>query len=240
MSENDPDKDVNEFLARSRSGLILSLKAEGILKSKSVEQALQDIPREEFLWTGSPKSLAYLDEPVSLNQTGQTISAPHMVVMMLEELELKPGLKVLEVGAGSGYNAALITCMVTKGISEPEDPLVVTIERNPLLANFARENIERMKLSGYCRVVEGDGSLGYPQEAEWEFYDRIIVTAGAPRVPAYLKKQLKVGGIMEVPVGSGMYQRLLILKKNAIKEFEQRRSVDCVFVPLIGADAHNV
>jgi len=233
-----PEKSLDEFLSSSRLDLVRSLKSEGILNSKIIEDALLHVPREEFLWPGTPKSVAYLDEPVLLDETGQTISAPHMIVMMLEEFQLSPGLKVLEIGAGSGYNAALITHMVSKGISKAAEPLVVTIERNSVLAKFARNNIERLHLAGYCQVVEGDGSLGYPQESDQELYDRIMVTAGAPRIPAFLKKQLKTGGILEVPVGGDGYQQLTIVKRTTRKEFDQRRSVDCVFVPLIGADAN--
>ncbi len=156
-----------------------------------IEEALLKVPREDFLWPGTPKSVAYVDEPVLLNETGQTISAPHMIVMMLEEFQIEPGLKVLEIGAGSGYNAALITHIVSEGISKAKAPLVVTIERNSALSKFARNNIQKVGLASFCQVVEGDGSLGYPQESSEELYDRIMVTAGAPRIPAFLKKQLK-------------------------------------------------
>jgi len=218
--------------------LLASLKAERILKSKEIEDALLQVPREKFLWPGTPESVAYLDEPVLLDETGQTISAPHMVVLMLEELKLEPDQKVLEIGSGSGYNAALITWIVSKGQHRGNDPLVISVERDARLAKFAQKNLESVHLDKFCKVIEGDGSLGYPQEAEEELYDRILVTAGAPHVPVFLKKQLKIGGILQVPVGADGYQRLMILKKNAKREFEQHRSVDCVFVPLIGADAH--
>lgn len=235
---DSPEKDLERYLSESRSALIESLKSEGILKSKTIEDTLLHVHREEFLWPGTPKSAAYFDEPLSLGGTGQTISAPHMIVMMLEELELSPGKKVLEIGTGSGYNAALITYIVSRGVPEAKEPLVTTIERNVTLVEFARKNIEKVKFSNYCKVVEGDGSLGYPQEDERELYDRIIVTAGAPRVPALLKKQLKVSGILEVPVGGDGWQRLTILRKNSKHELEQRHSVECVFVPLIGSDAY--
>jgi len=237
MTSKTRGNDLPDFLEDSRLALITSLKSEGILKSKIIEEALLRIPREEFLPEDTPKSLAYIDEPVALGTTGQTISAPHMIVIMLEELDLKPDLRVLEVGAGSGYNAALLSYVVSRG-SSARSPLVVTVERNPDLVKLARKNLEQVGLSSVCQVVQGDGSLGYPQESKEELYDRIIVTAGAPRVPVFLKKQLKVGGIMAVPVG-GSYQKLTILKKKSNDDFDQRRTVDCVFVPLIGTDAHS-
>jgi protein-L-isoaspartate(D-aspartate) O-methyltransferase len=237
---SDSNQSVDEFLRESKSNLIESLKAEGILRSKTIEDALLNVPREEFLPVGTPKSMAYLDEPLGLADTGQTISAPHMVVMMLEEAKLSSGLSVLEIGTGSGYNAALTAYIVSRGVTKDHTELVITIERNEELFRFATKNIERVGLAPFCKVVLGDGSLGYPQESEEELYDRIIVTAAAPKVPVFLKKQLKIGGIMEVPVGSGTFQKLTILKKNEKRGFEQRKSVDCVFVPLIGSDAHQV
>jgi protein-L-isoaspartate(D-aspartate) O-methyltransferase len=135
----------------------------------------------------------------------------------------------------------LIGHIVSKGL-EPDVPLVVSVERDENLAQFATKNIERIGLSRVIRVVSGDGSLGYPQESEEELYDRIIVTAGAPRIPLYLKKQLKKDGILEVPVGGRTFQKLVKLKKREGKpgkeEFEETRLVDCMFVPLIGADAN--
>ncbi|HYB04601.1 MAG TPA: protein-L-isoaspartate O-methyltransferase [Nitrososphaerales archaeon] len=238
ITDSTSPENLRRFMKDSRADLLTSLKAEQILKSKEIEEALLNVPREKFLWPGTPESAAYFDEPVQLGDTGQTISAPHMIVMMLEELQLTSGLKVLEIGTGSGYNAALISYIVSRGISEAAELLVISIERNGTLVKFARKNIEDVHLNSCCKVIEGDGSLGYPQQADQELYDRIIVTAGAPHVPVFLKKQLKVGGILEVPVGANGFQRLMILKKNTMGEFEQHRSVDCVFVPLIGSDAH--
>ncbi len=230
---------LGEFLKESKLMLIESLRDEGILKSKSVEEALLAVPREEFIWPGTPASIAYQDEPILLDETGQTISAPHMIVMMLEEFDLSTGLKVLEIGCGSGYNAALISHIVSRGVPKSVEPLVVSVERDPSLVAFARQNIERAKLSEFCKVVEGDGSLGYPQESSDELYDRIMVTAGAPHIPVFLKKQLRPGGILEVPVGGSSYQKLMILRKSSKDEFDQRKLVDCMFVPLIGSDAHS-
>jgi protein-L-isoaspartate(D-aspartate) O-methyltransferase len=224
----------------SREDLIRSLKREGILKSQIVEDAIRSVPREKFLWKGTPEFLAYADEPQGLGDTLQTISAPHMVVMMLEELELSRALKVLEIGTGSGYNAALIGWIVSRRASRVEEELVISIERDSRLASFSRENIRSVGLSKVVKVVEGDGSLGYPQGSKEEIYDRIIVTAGAPHVPVFLKSQLKTGGIMLIPIGGSHYQDLVRLEKNkkqGNKEyFEEEKVVQCMFVPLIGQE----
>ena len=219
--------------------MIESLKRQGVLKSKAVEDALSSVPREEFVWKSStPISLSYIDEPLPLGSTGQTMSAPDIVVMMLEELELEPGHKVLEIGTGSGYNAALITKIVSGNHKADEGPLVISVERNPDLARFARDNLQRVGLSGLVLVVEGDGSLGYPQQSTEEIYDRTIVTAGAPRVPMFLKKQLKIGGVLVAPIGGTAYQRLVKLHKLGKDKFSEQKLIECMFVPLIGEDAH--
>jgi protein-L-isoaspartate(D-aspartate) O-methyltransferase len=223
-------------LDASREDLIKSLKREGILKSQVVEDAIMSVPRDKFLWRETPEFLAYADEPQGLGESGQTISAPHMVVIMLEELELSRGLRVLEVGGGSGYNAALMAWICSRG--EKARVFVSSIERDEALAKFARENIEQVGLSQYIEVIEGDGSLGYPQELQSEIYDRIIVAAAANRVPLLLKAQLKTGGILEVPVGGNAYQKLLKIKKGRAEDgtvwFKEKPVTDCIFVPLVG------
>ncbi len=223
-----------EELARDREALINSLKREGILKSKSIEGAFRAIPRERFLWPGSPPYLAYSDEPQPLGDTGQTVSAPHMVAIMLEELELAPGMKVLEVGCGSGYNAALLGWLVSR--DKPGKQLVTSIERDERLVKFARENISRIELSSIVEIVVGDGSLGYPEASEDEMYDRIVVTAGARQVPPFLKRQLDTGAILLVPVGPSSIQKLLKIRKKRTDEgvkYEEQRLTDCMFVPLV-------
>ena len=230
-----------------REDLIMALRREGALKpSGEVEAAIRSVPREEFIWPGTPKFTAYFDEPQPLGSTGQTISAPHIVALMLEELELSPGLKVLEIGGGSGYNAALIGHIVSARSKEtaPQEPLVISVERGHELAEFAKANLMRVGLAGVVRVIEGDGSLGYPQQSCEELYDRIVVAAGAPRVPIYLRRQLKVGGIMIIPIGGINYQKLTkITKKEGARpgavEFHSREIIDCMFVPLVGSDAHS-
>jgi len=228
----------SKALSESREDLIRSLKIEGILKSKVVEDSIRAIPRDNFLWHGTPTFLAYADEPQPLGETGQTISAPHMVVMMLEELEITPGLKILEIGCGSGYQAALLGWIASRGKSG--ERLVVSIERDERLVKFARNNIARIGLANVVTVVEGDGTLGYPQECADELYERIIVAAGARRIPTFLKKQLKTGGILLAPVGGVLYQKLLKIRKtrsaNGSVSFAEKKLIDCMFVPLIGQD----
>ncbi len=227
--------------------LIDSLKRENIIKSKLVEEALRNIKREDFLWKGEPRSVAYFDEPRALGDTGQTISAPHMVAIMLEEAGLRPGLTVLEVGTGSGYNAALIAYIVSRGINVEslEQPLVFSIERDARLVKFAKENLEKAKLGKIVEVVEGDGSLGYPSSSKEMKYDRIIVTAAAPFIPPHLESQLKIGGILLAPVGELPYQTLI--KERKIRkggggdekvEFSRERLMGVMFVPLIGEGAY--
>lgn len=210
-------KDVFE---RERRNLVNSLKLQGIIKSKEVEKAFLKVPRHLFV----PENLldsAYVDSPLPIG-FGQTISAPHMVAIMLELLELRIGQKVLEVGAGSGWNACLIAEIIgNKG-------KVFTIERIEGVADFARKNIER---AGYrnVEVIVGDGTLGYEKEKP---YDRIIVTAASPIVPEPLIAQLNKNGILLAPVGSRYCQELLKVFKG--KEIKITKHGYCMFVPLIG------
>jgi protein-L-isoaspartate(D-aspartate) O-methyltransferase len=224
--------------------LISSLKKEGILKSSEVEAAIRSIKREDFLWPGEPKFSAYIDEPSALGSTGQTISAPHMITIMLEEAKLQRGQRVLEIGAGSGYNAALIGFIVSGGgNTATEQPLVTTVERDHVLAEFARANLKRAGLERIIEIVEGDGSLGYPQGANKMIYDRIIVTAGAPYVPPYLEKQLNISGILLIPVGTAPFQTLMKITKSIARDGEpelfRENMMAVMFVPLIGESAYN-
>ncbi|MDG6997554.1 MAG: protein-L-isoaspartate O-methyltransferase [Nitrososphaerota archaeon] len=224
-------------LAESRFNLIEDLKRQGLLKSQIVEESLNAIPREEFLWHGTPNFLAYEDEPLNLGDTGQTISAPHMVVIMLEELGLASGMRVLEVGSGSGYNAALLGWIVSRGTKR--SVLVTTVERNERLAQFARSNIARLGLLDVVNVVVGDGSLGYPQAYDGELYDRIVVAAAPTKVPPLLKSQLKDRGLMLIPLGEIGGQ--ILTKVEKVKEddgnigYWESKMMGCVFVPLVSA-----
>ncbi len=204
------------------------LKREGIIRSRKVERALLTVPRELFV-PESYRDLAYADTPLPIGK-GQTISAPHMVALMTELLNLDEGMKVLEIGTGSGYQAAVIAEIVApRGSKRPGK--VITIERIPELAEFARRNLERAGYSDRVKVVVGDGTLGYPEEAP---YDRIIVTAAAPDIPKPLIEQLKPGGRMVIPVGNKYMQYLYIVDKTPLGKIIINKDIPCVFVPLIG------
>lgn len=211
---------------RARSELVDGLLRRGYVSKPAVAAALRKVPREEFL----PVRLrdeAYIDAPLPIG-SGQTISAPHMVAMMAEALDLRPGQKVLEVGGGSGYHAAVAAELVSP------DGHVFTVERIPELAEFARGNISRTGYADRVTVVLSDGSAGLPAEAP---FDRIFVACGAPTVPAPLKEQLRDGGLMLVPVGGRMYQDLVKVQRRG-SVYSTTSLGGCVFVPLIGEHGH--
>ena len=205
-----------------RNRLVDSLRRRGYVVSPAVDRAMRRVPREEFL----PQEMrddAYVDTPLPIGE-GQTISAPHMVAIMAEQLDLKEGMKILEIGAGSGYHAA-----VCAEIIGPEGH-VYTVERIAELASFAEENLKR---SGYAKnvtVVFADGTKGLPEHAP---YDRVFVAAGAPDIPAPLTEQLAEGGKLLVPVGGRFYQDLIRVEKSNGK-LRKENLGGCVFVPLIG------
>lgn len=205
-----------------RKSMVKRLKSSGYIRTARVEKAMGTVPRELFL----PERMsdeAYVDSPLPIGN-GQTISAPHMVAIMEEELDLLPGHKVLEIGGGSGYHAA-----VTAEIVKP-DGKVFTIERIPELVETARSNIERAGYSNIIEVVQGDGSKGLPDKAP---FDRIFVACGAPGIPAPLTGQLSDEGVMLVPVGSRHCQDLMKVRKRHGKVTQESRG-GCIFVPLIG------
>ena len=199
----------------------------GYLKTPSVIRALLTVPRELFV-PGHLVEYAYVDSPLPIGY-GQTISAMHMVAIMTEELAPEPGDVVLEVGTGSGYQAAVLAEIVAK-----QDPRkrghVYTIERIPELVEFAKRNLARAGYSEYVTVIQGDGTLGYPEKAP---FNKVIVTAAAPNVPRPLLDQLAEGGRLVIPVGDLHVQRLLIVEKRE-GVFHKKWSIECVFVPLVG------
>ncbi len=210
---------------RLRKLMVEEMKARGYLGSKVVEEALLVVPRELFV-PEEQRCHAYEDRPLPVG-FGQTISAPSVVARMTELLDVRPGHKVLEVGTGSGYQASILAWLVGDGGQ------VWTIERVPQLAERARSVIKAIGLGARVTVIVGDGSLGYPQAAP---FDRIIVTAAAPRPPRALLEQLRLGGRMVVPVGGRDTQVLQVIDKKAPNSFDVRHDLEVLFVPLIGAD----
>ena len=203
-----------------RIDLVKQLILEGRIKTKEVERAFLDVKREEFV----PDHLmhyAYVDSPLEIGH-GQTISAPHMVAIMVEGLDIKKGQKILEVGAGSGYHAAIVSKLVgSKGH-------VYTIERYSALAENAKKNLKNTGIKNVT-IENGDGSEGLPKYAP---YDRIYVTCAAPDIPPPLIDQLKDQGKLMVPVGKMVCQLELIEK---IKDKLHRKNLGgCAFVPLVG------
>jgi protein-L-isoaspartate(D-aspartate) O-methyltransferase len=184
-----------------------------------VVEAMSRVPRELFV-PERLKTEAYYDMPVPIGY-GQTISAPHMVAIMCEILDLQKGMKVLEVGGGSGYHAAVMADLVG-----PEGH-VYSMERFPELAAWARENLQKAGITNVT-VVEGDGSLGLPEHAP---FDRISVAATAPSVPEPLKQQLRPGGKLVIPVGIGYQELILVTRKNG---FVTEEKMGVAFVPLVG------
>ncbi|WP_423793026.1 protein-L-isoaspartate O-methyltransferase [Methanocaldococcus indicus] len=202
--------------------VIEKLIREGYIKDKKVIEALLKVPREEFV-PEHLKKYAYVDTPLEIGY-GQTISAIHMVGLMTELLDLKPGMKVLEIGTGSGYHAAVVAEIVGK------DGLVVSIERIPELAERAKKVLKKL---GYDNVIVlvGDGTLGCKEYAP---YDRIYVTAAGPKIPKALIEQLKDGGKLVMPIGRYLQELIVAEKKGDRVEIKKVCPVS--FVPLIGED----
>jgi len=200
-------------------------KRAGYIRSKSIEEAMLRVPREEFM-EPRYREHAYVDSPFPIPGDGrQTISAPYMYPVTYESLGLKRGERFLEVGAGSGYGAALAAELVG------EEGLVVTLEINPETYRFALENLRRAGYS-WVKVVLGDGSQGYPELAP---YDAVSVTASTPRIPPPLLEQLSVGGRLVAPVGGpGHWGQDLVLVTKTNEGYTRRRLMGVVYVPLQG------
>jgi protein-L-isoaspartate(D-aspartate) O-methyltransferase len=186
-----------------------------------VLQAMLDIPRHFFL-PDDQHLKAYEDRPVPIGQ-GQTISQPYIVALMIELIEPKDSDRVLEVGLGSGYSASVLRRVVKE---------VYAIEREPLLLEEARRRLERLPF-GQIHLRSGDGTLGWSEAAP---FDAILITAGSPRIPETLLSQLKVGGVMVVPVGNREEQKLVRVVKSSETHFQEKELMAVRFVPLIGTE----
>jgi protein-L-isoaspartate(D-aspartate) O-methyltransferase len=188
------------------------------VKDERVLAVMRKIPRHEFLPEGI-RGMAYNDSALPLGE-GQTMSQPYMVALMTESLRLKGTERVLEIGTGSGYQAAVLAELCEK---------VYTVERIKSLADKARVTLDRLGYKSVAIKVY-DGTYGWKEMAP---FDAIIVTAGSPDIPAPLVEQLKVGGRMSIPVGDRYGQQLITVVKTA-EGVTTERSIPCVFVPLIG------
>jgi protein-L-isoaspartate(D-aspartate) O-methyltransferase len=205
---------------QQRTALVTRLTSEGYIHSDTVKHAFLTIHRETFL-PPDQQPYAYDDTPLQIGHD-QTISAPHMVAIMTEALDLHPGQHVLEIGAGSGYHAAIVATIIA-----PTGHLY-TIERLAHLAQNATDNLAKAHITN-ATVITGDGSEGLPDHQP---YDRIYVTAASPKIPPPLMDQLNENGKLLVPVGD-VYCDLILAEKHEGK-IHTKSLGGCVFVPLIG------
>jgi len=218
-----PEKKREELL-RERKEKVRWLFRQGLLKSPRIAQAMLRVPREDFVLE-EYRDYAYLEVPLPIPGRGATISCPHSYPLFYEALELKEGEKFLEVGAGSGYGAALAREIVGKR------GLVVTIEIDEKTYEFAKENLEKTGC-GDIRLILGDGSLGYQQEAP---YDKICVTATCPRVPEPLIHQLGPGGKLAAPIGHpNSIQSLVLVEKGRDGATKTSIIEEVLYLPLRG------
>ncbi|HXR32729.1 MAG TPA: protein-L-isoaspartate(D-aspartate) O-methyltransferase [Verrucomicrobiae bacterium] len=209
---------TEEGYAELRDAMVETQIRKRGIEDERVLRAMKSVPRHEFVeshW----KHLAYTDEPLPIGG-GQTISQPYIVAVMCAGLHLEGTEKVLEIGTGCGYQAAVLSCLARE---------VHTVEYREELASGARDRLQRLGY-GNIQIYCGDGSLGLEAFAP---YDGILVAAAAPHVPEPLTRQLAEDGRMIVPVGGEEHQVLLLLTKHCGK-FSSERREPCRFVPLLG------
>jgi len=213
-----PNKQVMDTLQHPTGAakkLAERLKRKGIT-DKRVLAAIGNVPRHLFI-DERLAEYAYLDRPLPIEK-GQTISQPYTVAVQTELLKLKPGEKVLEIGTGSGYQAAVLCEM---------DAEVYSIERYQELHFQAKETLN--KLGYYPRLFFGDGFEGLPQHAP---FDKILVTAAPEKTPEKLLNQLKIGGWMVAPIGGRQGQRMTVIKRISNDKFRESEHGDFIFVPM--------
>ena len=212
-----PAPDASDLAAQRDAMVDQQIAARGITDPATLA-ALRTVPRHEFLPLRL-RSEAYADYPLPIGH-GQTISQPYIVAFMTDAIRPQPGEKILEIGAGSGYQAAILAAMGAN---------VFTVEIVEPLAELSRQTLERL---GYdnAQVLHADGFRGWPEHAP---YDAIIVTCAPDQIPAPLVDQLREGGRMIIPVGTGMNQELVLLqKKNG--QIEKQSILPVRFVPMTG------
>lgn len=215
------DGDLSDAdLSDARTRLLTELRRQGI-RDERVLDVIGRTPRERFLPT-ERRPAAYDNRAVPIG-LGQTISQPYIVALTTAALDLRPSDRVLEIGTGSGYQTAILAQLARH---------VYTIERFASLSTSAQANLDQVRVHNVSFRV-GDGCAGWPEEAP---FDRIVVTAAAPKVTVALKNQLADQGVMVIPVGDESAQQLIALMKQG-HLFQERVLCDCRFVPLIGEGA---
>ena len=215
------DEDEDTYAA-ARARMVAEQIAGRGIDDPAVLRAMRLVPRERFVPRAS-RPYAYDDGPLPI-PANQTISQPYVVATMIAALALRPTDRVLEIGAGSGYAAAVLSRIAAE---------VYTVERHAELADYARQ---RLAALGYdnVRLWQGDGTRGWPEHAP---YDAIIVAAGGPAVPASLRAQLAAGGRLVMPVGrSRQHQTLVLVRRHADGSYAEERLAPVAFVPLIGEE----
>jgi len=205
-----------------RKALVALLREKGI-KSERVLDAINKLPRH-FFFDSALVSHAYEDKAFPIGE-GQTISQPYTVAFQTELLNIKPGDKVLEIGTGSGYQGSILHLLGAE---------VYTIEYQKKLYEGTKRFLSRLGIE--MNLFYGDGTGGLPQHAP---FDKIIVTAGAPVVPEALVEQLKVGGILVIPVGGRSKQSMLKITKKSSKDVDREEYEGFAFVPLLGKEGWN-
>ncbi|MET0790216.1 MAG: protein-L-isoaspartate(D-aspartate) O-methyltransferase [Polyangiaceae bacterium] len=205
-------------LAGQRQALAERIRASTQIEDERILRAFATVSRHEFL-SEAQQPIAYEDRALPLDE-GQTVSQPSMIAIMLGELACQAEHRALEVGAGSGYAAALLGQLVNE---------VYAVELRPTLAEGARANLSRAGVSN-VHVVRGDGARGLPAHAP---FDRILVSAAPAVIPEALIDQLAVGGRLAIPVGDAHGQTLVVGEKTAPERMAWRRTVPCIFVPLV-------
>jgi protein-L-isoaspartate(D-aspartate) O-methyltransferase len=203
-----------------REKLVKKLISKGALKTPRIIEAFKEIPRHKFILEDYLDS-AYLDIPLPTLHR-QTISQPYTVAIMTEALNPKPGEKILEIGSGSGYQAALLGyCVGPKG-------KIITVELEPDLAEFSKKNIKKTDLDN-VEIINWDGKKGYEKESP---YDKCIITAACEEIPKPVIKQVKNGGRIIAPVNDLIGQKMIVLDKISDKKLKKRNLGSFVFVPL--------
>jgi protein-L-isoaspartate(D-aspartate) O-methyltransferase len=212
------------------------LKRQGILRDPNIIRAMNRVPREEFL-PNEVRSYAYADSPIPIG-FGQTTSALHMTALFCEYGEMKLGQSVFEVGGGCGY----MSCVYAEVVAPPEQPSrtwghVWSAELIPELAEVGRKNVERMGYSDRVTYVQADASGGLEGEGP---FDLIIATSAAPEIPEELVEQVKIGGILLIPVGGAtFYQQLMRIRRKPDGNLSQENLGGVAFVPMKGKRGWN-